>query len=127
MASKREIFARNFRAAFEKSHMNQVQLGDICSVSKATVNDWLNGRTLPRLEKIDMIAEALGVTERDLLTDFESQNERKYRNREVDDIAKELHDNPRARSLYEEICKLTPEDLQAAEHIIRTMNLSRKN
>lgn len=127
MASKREIFARNFRAAFEKSHLTQVQLGDICSVSKATVNDWLNARTMPRLDKIGMIAKALGVTERDLLSVFEDQDESMYGNREVADLARELHGDPESRSLYEEISRLTPENKQALKQIVRTMNLSQKN
>ena len=127
MASKREIFARNFRAAFEKSHLNQVQLGDICFVSKATVNDWLNGRTIPRLEKVSMIANALGVTERDLLTGLDDQNERMYENREIAELARELYSDPESRSLYEEISRLTPENKQALKQIVRTMNLSQKN
>ena len=127
MASKREIFARNFRTAFEKSHLNQVQLGDICSVSKATVNDWLNGRTMPRLEKIGMIARTLGVTERDLLTGLNDQDERMYGNREIADLARELYNDPESRSLYEEISRLTPENKQAVAQIVRTMNLSQKN
>lgn len=124
MASKREIFAKNFRREFEKSPFNQVQFADRCSVSKATVGDWLYGRTMPRLEKIGMIAGLLGVTTQDLLTDFESQEKAP---REIMDIARELYEDPASRKLYELCCSLSPENKQALIQIAQTMSLSQKN
>lgn len=127
MASKRVIFARNLQRVFEKSHLTRAQLADICEVSTASVGDWLNAKTLPRLEKVSIIAKAMGVTEAELLTDFESLDTRRFDNREIADIAKELHDDPEARTLYEEISRLSPENKQALLQIARTMNLSQRN
>lgn len=127
MASKREIFAKNFRSALEKSHLGITKLADICSVSKGTAGDWLSGRTMPRADKISMIAKALGVTEQELLNDFESRDERRNDTRGVMDIAQELLNDLESRKLYEGITKLSPENKQALAQIVRTMNLSQKN
>lgn len=127
MASKRIIFAKNLQRVFEKSHLTRAQLADICEVSTASVGDWLNAKTLPRTEKVSIIAKALGVTETELMTDFENRDARRYQNREIEDLAKELYHNPEARTLYEEIARLSPENKQALTQIARTMNLSQKN
>lgn len=127
MATKRQIFSRNLRAAIEKSYLNQTQLAEICGVSKGSFSDWCNGRAYPRPEKMDLLVNALGVTEYDLTTDFECGDQAKYMNRDVSKIASELYDNPDARGLYDAISKLPREDFLAVKQLVWSLTKARKD
>lgn len=127
MASKREIFAKNLRRVFESRPITRAQLADYCDVSLAAVGDWLNAKSVPRFEKISMIAKVLGVTEYDLISDFDNQDMRQYGAREIADIARELYEDPEARSLYEEIRALSPDNKKVVAQLVKTIYLSQKN
>ncbi len=115
---KRETFSRNLRCAVANSYLNQSQIADLCGVSRGSVNDWIKARAFPRPEKLSLLAKALGVTEYDLTVDFFDKNETPHMNREIIEIATELHENPDARRLYAAITSLNHEDMLAIMHIV---------
>lgn len=69
------------------------------------------------------MAKALGVTETELLIDFENRDARRFQNRETEDLAKDLYHNPEAQELYEESARLSSENKRALMQITRTMSL----
>ena len=127
MASKREVFSRNLRNAIAKSYLNQSQLADICGISKGSFSDWCNARSYPRPEKMELLVNALGVTEYDLTTDFEGNDDSQYMNRDVSKIAKELYENPDARGLYDAISRLPKDDFMAAKQIVFSLLQAKKD
>ena len=63
----KEVFARNFRFYLEKSGKTQKDLADALRLSPQTVNTWFVGVAIPRMGKIQLIAEFFGVQIADLL------------------------------------------------------------
>lgn len=55
-----------------KRHMTLEQLAELSGISKSTLNDLENGKRSPRLEQLESIAAALGVSINDL---FQSEHQ----------------------------------------------------
>jgi phage repressor protein C with HTH and peptisase S24 domain len=62
-------FADKLKAIRAKRKLTQQQVADAMGVSKVTVSDWENGKQQPRMERLPLLADALGVAQRDLLAD----------------------------------------------------------
>ena len=82
---------------------------DICrelGVSSATVSNWFTGQRYPRIDKMQRIAELLGVTYSTLTTENGLQNYEDQKRLE------DLHQNPRLRRLFDRSRKMKPEDVE---------------
>lgn len=53
----------------ELAGVNQVELAKAVGVSKSTVNTWLSGRSYPRIDAIQRIADVLNCDTDDLVTE----------------------------------------------------------
>ncbi len=60
---------RNIKRLIKKQGITAAQLAEILGVSTATVSDWSNGKTYPRIAKIEHMAEYFGVQKADLVED----------------------------------------------------------
>lgn len=118
MKTKREILSQNLKRLLDSSYLQQAQLAEMCSVSRASLNDWVQGRTYPRPDKLAVLAKALNVNEYDLTTDTENGSQREIVNREVASIATHIYRDPESRALYEAITELSPEDRMAIRQIV---------
>ena len=121
MRSKRKVFSENLQNAIGTSYYSQAQLAELCGVSRGSFGDWVHGRTFPRPEKLSLLAKALGVSEYDLTTDFESERNSYYENHEVASIANELFNDAEARAIYTAITRLEPADRAALKQIINSL------
>ena len=54
-------FSLNLRKILENRGLTQKELADKMGISKTAVNQWTQGKKMPRMGKIDMICKALGV------------------------------------------------------------------
>lgn len=124
MKTKREILSQNLKRLLASSYLQQAQLAEMCGVSRASLNDWVQGRTYPRPDKLAVLAKALNVNEYDLTTDTEHGSQREIVNREVADIATHIYSDPEGRALYEAFTKLSPENRMAVRQIV--FELSKK-
>ena len=68
MLSK-EVFSRNLRNLMNRDKMNQVQLAETLGVTKAAVNYWYNGRSIPQVTVLQRMAKIFCCTTDDLLKD----------------------------------------------------------
>ena len=125
MRSKRKVFSENLQNSIKNSYLSQAQLAELCGVSRGSFGDWVHGRTFPRPEKLSLLAKALGISEYDLTTDFESERDSYYENHEVANIANELFNDAEARAIYASIARLEPSDRAALKQIISS--LGKKN
>lgn len=56
----RQNFGKQFKRAIESKHgMSQLKLANMLGISKTTVNSYANGKSLPSLDQLFRIAEAL--------------------------------------------------------------------
>lgn len=118
-ATMREIFARNLKRLLE---MNDKQPADIVrdlGIPFSTVSNWVNGEKFPRMGKIEMLANYLGVEKSDLLEDKgDAVPESYYLNDDARDLARFLFDNPDYKALFDASRKVSREDLETVQKII---------
>lgn len=65
----RETFVRNLNYYMKKKNKTQQDLIDDLDFSSSTVSNWCTGARLPRMGKIQILADYLGIKKTDLLED----------------------------------------------------------
>ena len=63
----KEIMARNLAYYLERSGKNQKDLASALGIATSTFNDWMKGKTYPRIDKIEMLANIFGILKSDLI------------------------------------------------------------
>lgn len=63
----REIFSRNLRDLMTRDRMSQVDLARALNVTKAAVNYWVNGRSIPQVTVVQKLADIFCCSTDDLL------------------------------------------------------------
>ena len=63
----RKVFSRNLNWLIQREHLTQKMVAAICGVSTSTVSTWCKGINIPRMDKIEILANHFGVTKSDLL------------------------------------------------------------
>lgn len=105
-----EIFARNLKFYVIKAGKTQSQVAADIGVSKGTFSDWCSGRSHPRMDKVQRLADYFGISKSSLVENgsggFES---------EPAIFARTVNERPMLRDLYYAVINISDEDL---EHII---------
>lgn len=63
----KETFAKNLKMYMEQAGKNQKEMAAIAGVSAPTFHDWLNGRKMPRMDKVQRLADYFGILKSDLI------------------------------------------------------------
>ena len=66
MISK-EIFSQNLRHLMQRDNINQPELAKKLGVTKAAVNYWVNGRSVPQVSVVQQLADIFCCSTDDLL------------------------------------------------------------
>ncbi|HEL1578928.1 TPA: helix-turn-helix transcriptional regulator [Streptococcus suis] len=66
--------ANNIRRLLEQRGLNPRQMALELDLKYTTVNDWVNAKTYPRIDKIELMANFFGVQKSDLVENFEPSN-----------------------------------------------------
>jgi len=103
----KEIFAKNLRYLMDAKGIAQADICRALDVSSATVSDWCSGKKYPRTDKIQHLAELLGVFFSTLTTESGIQDYEDQQRIEA------LHQNPKLRLLFDIQKKLSDSDLNA--------------
>lgn len=83
----RRIFARNLNRFLEINGKNQADIATLLNVSQASVSNWCKGIKMPRMDKVQALADYFGVNKSDLLEEKDSNGLSSSDHR---DIAKSL-------------------------------------
>ena len=70
-----EIFSNNLRRHLDSSGRSQKEVADIIGVSTGTFCDWVNKRSIPRMDKVQKLAEVFGITKSDLLDEWNPEKD----------------------------------------------------
>lgn len=65
----KEIMGQNIKRLLKRNGMTAAKLSEVIGVSTATISDWCNGKTYPRINKIEMMADYFGVSKSELVED----------------------------------------------------------
>ena len=102
----REIFVRNLRYFMEVRGISQADICRELDVSSATVSDWCSGKKYPRIDKMQRLADLLGVNYSTLTTETGLQDYKDQQRLET------LHQDPRLGLLFDRTRKMTSEDVE---------------
>lgn len=69
MIGSKEVFAKNLNAIMAKKDIDRNKLVDDLGLKYTTVADWTRGRTYPRIDKLELLSDYLGVTLSELMED----------------------------------------------------------
>lgn len=65
----REIFRKNLMFYMDLNRRSQADLARYLDVTRATITMWYKGKAYPRIDKIQQIADFLGIRTDDLVSD----------------------------------------------------------
>ena len=65
----KEVFSSNLKFYMNKFGINRNKLCDDLGFKYMTVSDWINAKTYPRIDKIEMLANYFNVNKSDLIED----------------------------------------------------------
>lgn len=120
---QKEIFQKNLLKFLSSSDKTQKEVADAIGISPQTFNTWCQGIALPRMGKVQLLADYFHINKSDLI---EEQNVLSPEipdtlNDETIKIALEISENPDLKLLFEMSLKMTPEQLKAQVEFIRKM------
>ena len=124
---QKEIFSRNLTRLLKKHHKSQKGVADTINVSPQTFNTWCKGIALPRMDKVQMLADYFGILKSDLIENKSNeQNQSYYLNPETSKIAQEIYDNKELSLLFDAAKDAEPEDLQALHGMLMALKKKEK-
>lgn len=110
----KKIFSENLRYYMDLKGKNQIDLMYDLDLSSSTVSNWCTGLKLPRMDKIQMLADYLGIRKSDLIEKRTDDTDSYYLNPEAQEMAQFLFENPEYKVLFDASRKVKPEDLKKA-------------
>lgn len=90
-------------------------------VSQSTLSDWKRGVSTPKQDKLQKIADYLGVSIDYLMTGEEKDGDRYYLNDETAQMAQKLFENKDLRILFDAAQDATPEDLKTTYDMLMAL------
>lgn len=115
---QKKIFSENLNRLLQDREKTQSEVAKEIDVSPQTFNTWTQGIAIPRMEKIQRLADYFHV-EKSALLDKASQEQTYYTNPETAKVAQEIFDNSDLRILFDAAKDSTPEQLQLAAEMLR--------
>ena len=108
---QKRIFSENLKRLMEEQNLTQADVAKSIGVSPQTFNTWVRGIALPRMGKIQRLADYFRVYKSDLLEDTANNKKTYYSDPEVGKIVNELKDRPDLRVLLDASRDLDESDM----------------
>jgi len=94
-----EIFSKNLSNLVAESGRTQLEISKAIGVSAPTFNMWLKGKALPRMDKVQKLADYFGVDKSALIEDKANQPEESSTIRMLNFEIKEMSESQQKRLL----------------------------
>ena len=91
MKSQREIFSSNLKRILQEKNLSQNEFARRIGVQSGTISKWMTHSTYPRDEKIQKMADVLGVRMSDLTADPEDKRNSNTNFKEITSIYSKLN------------------------------------
>ena len=118
---QKQIFAKNLKKLMDLSGKNQMDLMNDLDLSSSTVSSWCTGQKLPRMGKIQMLADYFGVMKSDLIENKSKPPESYYLNDDARELAQFMFENPEYKVLFDASRKVKKEDIEFVRQMIDRM------
>ena len=110
----KEVMAKNIRYYMEKKGLNAKDFSLELNFKYSTVLDWLNAKTYPRIDKIEMMANYFNIEKSDLVEDKNKQKENIDISNMVNDLMENLNSTQTLMYKGEPMDEVTKELVRAS-------------
>jgi repressor LexA len=114
------VFARNLRHFIERDKVQQKDVAAAINVSTGTLCDWVKGRSFPRMDKLQLLADYFKIEKSDLIED-RTAIAKLYLETEAKNIAKEFFESEEDFKLYLRIKGLSEKDKKIVDSLISNL------
>lgn len=105
----KKVMSNNIRQQMDLRGMSVKQLSDSLNLKYTTVIDWVNGKTYPRIDKIELMANFFGINKSDLIENYTGGLVK-----EIVDIASKLNEPRQSNVLNYANAQLNEQDNHTA-------------
>lgn len=109
--------ANNILFYMEKFGKSRNDMCNALGVKYTTFTDWVKGKSYPRIDKIELMANYFGISKADLVEERTSETSY-YLDEEVREAADFLHKNPEYKVLFDASRKVKKEDIDFVKKMI---------
>lgn len=115
----KEVFAKNLRKYMESKGITQKELAEKIGVSAPTMNDWLQSKKYPRIDKIEKLANYFGILKSDLIEEKSEEHfEAQKNNNTIVSIVLRLRTDSDFLSLVESLNNLDGEKVRGVKQML---------
>ena len=115
---QRIIFSNNLRRIMAERDLKQVEVAEAIGVSPQTFNTWMSGKAIPRMGKVQLLADYFGIPKSFLM---DEQNEIDAHDDLLTALERTFNDRPEMRTLFSIANKATAEDVEKTIKILETL------
>ena len=112
----RRVFQKKLNYFMNYYNKTQQDLINDLGFNSPTVSSWVNGHRLPRMDKIQKLADYFGIEKSDLIEEKPEDNY--YLDAEARQIAEFLYKNEGHRALFSAMQNVKAEDLNLVKELI---------
>lgn len=118
-----EIFAKMMKA----NGCTAYQVSKATGIAQSTLSDWKSGKSVPKADKLQKIADFFGIPVEYLMTGEEKKDGPKYYlNDETAAIAQDIFENKELRLLFDAARDAEPEDLETVHSMLLALKRKEK-
>ena len=116
----KKVFSNNLKYYMNKRNKKQNDLINDLGLSSSTVSNWCTGEKLPRMDKVQILADYLHINKSDLLEEKSEKIKKDtyYFDDDIKEIAQFLYENPDYKALFDAAKNVKREDIEFVRKII---------
>lgn len=123
---QKKIFTKNLNSYINASGKTQLEISKNIGVSPQTFNTWCKGIAIPRMGKVQALADYFGINKSDLLDEKSESDDSYYINEETKKIAQEIYENKELSLLFDAARTAKPEDLETVHTMLTALKRKEK-
>ena len=109
-----------FEQLLKMNNVTVYQVSKATGVAQSSLSDWKKGKSKPKIDKMQKIADYFNVPVEYLLTGEKKSPDQMSEDEEIAQLVEELKNNPGKRLLFSKTSKATKEDI---EKIIKMVDI----
>lgn len=115
--TQKKVFAKNLNKYLSASGKTQREVAEAIGVIPSTFNTWCQGIALPRMGKVQALADYFHINKSDLIEEKDN-TDHYYLNDETAKAAQEIFENKELRLLFDAARDADAEDLQTVHSML---------
>lgn len=115
--NNKEIFASNLNFYMRLNKKSRNDMADAIGVSYFTFTDWVKGKSYPRMDKVERMAEYFGIK----ISDLVEKKTIESKPVEIAELHAEMLMDEEYLALYEEFKKLDTKKRQIVKDLVRSL------